>query len=80
MRFVDEPTEVEAWIDTDGAPVPRAFTWRGRRYVVQAVEWAWRTPEGPHFVVRTEEGNTYDLTYDEVGDAWSLKEVTCKGM
>jgi hypothetical protein len=69
-----EPT-VECYSGHTYAQEPRAFTWRGRRYVVQAVERAWRTPEGPHFVVRTEEGNTYELAYDEVGNAWSLKEV-----
>jgi hypothetical protein len=67
---------VECYSGHTYAQEPRAFTWRGRRYVVQTVERAWRTPEGPHFVVRTEEGNTYELTYDKVGDAWSLKEMT----
>jgi hypothetical protein len=49
MRRVDEPVEPL----TPGHP-PRAFRWRGRRYVVQAVltHWVetgawWGTPPGP---------------------------------
>ena len=66
---------VECYSGYTYAQEPRAFTWRGRRYVVQAVERAWRTPEGPHFLVRTEEGVFFELGYDEAKDEWHLKEV-----
>jgi len=66
---------VECYSGYTYAQEPRAFTWHGQRYVVQAVERAWRTPEGPHFLVRAEEGGVYELAYDETEDKWSLKEV-----
>jgi len=71
---------VECYSGHTYAQEPRAFTWRGRRYVVEAVERVWRTPEGPHFLVKTGEGSTYELVYDEAEDAWSLKEVMRKGI
>ena len=73
-----EPT-VECYSGHTYAQEPRAFTWRGRRYVVQAVERTWRTPQGPHFLVKTEDGHTCELAYDEVRDAWSSQEVGRKG-
>jgi hypothetical protein len=66
---------VECYSGYTYAQEPRAFTWRGRRYVVQAIEWTWRTPKGPHFLVKTEEGGTYELAYDEAKDQWDLREV-----
>lgn len=66
---------VECYSGHTYAQEPRAFSWQGRRYAVQAVERAWRTPEGPHFWVKTEEGGTYELAYDEAEDEWNLKEV-----
>ncbi|MFQ6016533.1 MAG: hypothetical protein ACE5NP_13955, partial [Anaerolineae bacterium] len=57
------------------AQEPRAFVRHGQRQVVQAVERVWRTPEGLHFLVKTEEGGTYELAYDETEDKWNLKEV-----
>ena len=65
---------VECYSGHTYAQEPRAFTWRGRRYAVQVVERVWRTQEGPHFLVRVEEGGTYELAYDEAEDMWSVRE------
>jgi len=54
------------------AQEPRAFVWRGQRHVVQAVERAWRAPNGPHFLVRTEDGGSFELAYDEAEDVWNV--------
>ena len=54
------------------AQEPRAFVCQGRRHVVQKVERAWRTPEGSHFRVVTNDGDRYELAYSEQADAWSL--------
>jgi len=70
---VSEPVDVQCYCGHRYAEEPRAFTWRGQRYAVQRVERAWRTPEGLHFVVKTEEGGTFELAYDEAGDEWNLK-------
>jgi len=67
-------TRVECYSGHTYAQEPRAFTWRGERHVVQIVERAWRTPEGPHFLVRTEEGGVFELAYSETEDTWSVKE------
>ena len=72
---MEERVDVECYSGYKYAQEPRAFTWRGHRYAIQQVERAWLAPEGPHFLVQTEEGGTYELAYDEAEDAWSLKEV-----
>jgi len=64
---------VECYSGYTYAQEPRAFTWRGRRYVVQAVERTWRAPEGLHFLVSTEEGDSFELVYHEAEDMWRLK-------
>jgi len=69
---MQEPVEVECYSGHTYAQRPRAFTWRGRCYQVQAVERAWRTPQGPCFLVRTQEGSGFELVYDEQKDAWFL--------
>ncbi len=65
---------VECYSGHTYAQEPRAFTWRGQRHVVQAVERVWRAPEGPYFLVRTEEGDFFELAYDETEDVWSVRE------
>ena len=63
---------VECYSGHTYAQEPRAFVWQGRRYVVQKVERAWRTPEGLHFRVITVDKDRYELAYNEQADAWSL--------
>ena len=69
---------VECYSGHTYAQEPRAFVWRGQRHVVQAVERAWRGPEGPHFLVRTEEGGSFELAYDEAEDMWSATSSSNK--
>jgi hypothetical protein len=66
---------VECYSGHTYAQEPRAFVWHGQRQVVQAVEMAWRTPEGTHFLVRTEESNSFELVYDEAEDVWSIRAI-----
>jgi hypothetical protein len=63
---------VECYSGHTYAQEPRAFVWHGERHVVQAVEWTWRTPEGPHFLVRTGESSFFELAYDEAEDVWNV--------
>jgi hypothetical protein len=63
---------VECYSGHTYAQEPRAFVWQGRRHVVQKVERAWRTPEGPRFRVVTDNGNSYELAYNEQADTWTL--------
>jgi hypothetical protein len=65
---------VECYSGHTYAQEPRAFVWHGLRHVVQAVERAWRAPRGSHFLVRTGEGDFFELVYDEVDDVWRVRE------
>ena len=70
--MTDESVHVTCYSGHSYAQSPRAFTWQGRQHVVAAVERTWRTPSGPHFCVRTEEGGRFELAYDELADRWKL--------
>lgn len=63
---------VECYSGHTYAQEPRAFIWHGERHVVQAVERSWRAPDGPRFLVRTEDGRAYELAYDEGKSEWSV--------
>jgi len=63
---------VECYSGHTYAQEPRAFVWQGRRHVVQKVERAWRAPKGPRFRVVTDNGDSYELAYNEQADTWSL--------
>ena len=71
---------VECYSGHTYAQEPRAFFWHSRRHVIQAVERAWRAPEGPHFLVRTDESGFFELTYDEAEDVWSARERLATAM
>ena len=71
---------VECYSGHTYAQEPRAFVWHGQRHVVQAVERAWRAPEGPHFLVRTRKGDSFELAYDEAGGVWGSSEHRTKAM
>jgi len=67
-----ELVQVACYSGHSYAQEPRAFTWRGEHRVVAAVERSWRSPSGPHFGVRTESGERFELAYDEQADEWWL--------
>lgn len=76
MRFVDEPTEVEARIDTDGVPVPHAFTWRGRRLAVTDLGRRWEK-EGDdglvrHLLVMVTGGDRFELVQHVGSGRWRV--------
>ncbi len=79
MRFVDEPTEVEARLGQDGEPTPRAFTWQGRWLTI--TDWGRRWGEASedglvrHFLVMVAGSNRFELT-QHVGDGrWRVVRV-----
>jgi len=71
---------VECYSGHTYAQEPRAFVWYGERHVVQALERTWRAPEGPHFLVRTKEGDFFELAYDEAEHTWSVKDRLATAM
>ena len=70
--MASEPVQVTCYSGHSYAQEPRAFTWQGERHAVAAVERSWRTPSGPHFRVRTDDGSRFELAYDEQADEWRL--------
>jgi hypothetical protein len=63
---------VECYSGHTYAQEPRAFVWQDQRYIVRTVEWAWRTPEGPCFRVRTADGGRFELIYKEADERWAI--------
>ncbi|HEY8414376.1 MAG TPA: DUF6504 family protein [Thermaerobacter sp.] len=77
MRIVDQPVEVTA--DRDGRPL--AFTWRGRRHVIEEVLEAWKElgewwdqdPAEDRSVFRVQAGGcVYELDYRRPQGRWFL--------
>ena len=61
MRFVDEPTAVDARFDTDGTVRPRRFIWKGTRLDVSDVGRQWIDEEGRHVLVMVGGRRTFEL-------------------
>jgi len=70
--MASEPVQVACYSGHSYAQEPRAFTRQGERHIVAAVERTWRTPSGPHFRVRTDDGSRFELAYDELADEWRM--------
>lgn len=66
---------VECYSGYTFAQEPRAVIWQGQRYAVAVVEQRWRTPEGPAFRVRAEDGSRFELRYHESDDSWAIGEL-----
>ena len=67
-----QDTVVECHSGYTYAERPRAFLWEGRRHVVVAIESEGRTPAGRRFVVRTSDGDIFELVYVEREDLWEV--------
>lgn len=52
---------------------PLALHWEGQRLEVREVLAAWRAPEGPRFRVRAENGQCFELSYQEFADEWEIR-------
>jgi len=73
---VDEPTEVEARIDTDGVPVPGAFTWQGQRLPITDLGRRWEEKgDGGlvrHFLVMVAGGDRFELIQQVSTGRWRV--------
>jgi hypothetical protein len=49
-----------------------AICWQGERLVVAQTLDAWRTPDGKHYRITTQDGQIFELHYSESNDAWSI--------
>jgi len=69
---MSENVYVECYAGYRYAQEPRAFTWHGERHVVQSIEQAWRSPQGPGFLVEAADHARFVLIYDEAKDVWQV--------
>lgn len=51
---------------------PTAFYWMNARFTIKTVDAEWRNPDRKHFQVTTENGQHFELIYDEVKDNWQI--------
>ena len=57
------------------AESPRALRWDNARRVVKTIAAQWHQPGNRGFRVITEDDLTFDLSYMELSDTWSLNPV-----
>lgn len=76
MKFVDQPTEVEAHFDKEGQPVPRAFTWQGRRLEITDLGRRWEDKRAGevvrHFLVMVAGGDRFELVQHVATGRWRV--------
>lgn len=65
-------TTVRCYSGHTYAERPVSFTWRDVDHNVARVEKEWREPGTRHFLVVTEESESYELCYNEQHDSWSV--------
>ena len=54
---------------------PVAVLWQGERLEIEAIITEWRSPQGNAFRVRTRDGKTFELLYNETDDEWNVELV-----
>jgi hypothetical protein len=57
------------------AEEPRSFVWQEKELRITAIEKAWQEPGKRLFRVVTEDGNLFELCYNEKSDYWSAVEL-----
>ncbi len=75
-----EPIQVEAYCGYKTPESPRSFTYRGERHLVSDILEARRVEKMDReegavilFRVQADDGNTYQIGYDERGDSWFVE-------
>jgi hypothetical protein len=64
-------TEVKCYSGYLYAQEPRSFVWQGKELRIESVERAWQEPGQRLFKVVGEDGNVFELCYNETADRWS---------
>jgi hypothetical protein len=57
------------------AEEPLSFIWQEKELRIKAIEKAWQEPGKRLFRVVTEDGNLFELCYNEKSDYWSAVEL-----
>ena len=68
-------TEVRCYSGYLYAQEPRSFVWQGKEVGIKSVERAWQEPGQRLFRVVAEDGNLFELCYNEAADRWSAIEL-----
>lgn len=69
---MEERLDVECYSGSRYAERPISFDYLGHKHVVEVVVKAWRSPTALHFCVKTQEDKSFELTYDEIAEEWSI--------
>jgi hypothetical protein len=70
---------VECHSGSEYAERPIAVRWGGERLEVVEIMARWRIPDGKVFLVRTDDGQAFELAYSELADTWSVTSVGFAG-
>jgi hypothetical protein len=66
---------VECRSDTEYAERPLSLLWQGYRYEIAEIISRWRGPGEKGFFVKTIDGFTFELTYQEISDDWHVQPI-----
>jgi hypothetical protein len=72
MRFVNEPTSVDARFDADGGVRLRRFTWEGGWLDVSDVGRQWQDAAGRHVLVMVGGRRTFELLLEQESLTWRV--------
>jgi hypothetical protein len=72
VRFVDEPTGVDAHFEADGTVRPRRFTWQGTRLDVSDVGRQWMDKAGRHVLVMVADQRAFELLLEQKSLTWRV--------
>ena len=72
MRFVDEPTAIDAHFEAEGTVRPRRFTWHWTQLDVSDVGRQWTDTAGRHVLVMTADQRTFELLLERENLTWRV--------
>lgn len=54
---------------------PIAFSYLGERFTIKNIDAEWRSPNGKHFQLTTDQGYRVELFYDVAKDSWKIIQI-----
>ncbi|MGD9099170.1 MAG: hypothetical protein PVF45_01735 [Anaerolineae bacterium] len=76
MKFVNEPTVVEARFEANGAVRPRRFTWEKTWLDVSDAGRQWVDAAGRHVLVMVAGRRTFELLLERESLSWRVTRVS----
>ena len=82
QHFAHQPfrLRVESYAGHRGEEEPRAFTLGERRFAVEEILDRWLEPRNRYFKVRADDGRTFILRHDTLGESWELAALVGKAL